>query len=151
MSQQTRSPFGSRKIWIGSAIAVAAVVGVTQFGLEGKTNEKDVIGTIAPAERYRALQATEVKVASPTDGKNTPAGLAAQGDGANNAANGAANNAANGAANNAANGAANNAANGAANNAANGAANNAANGAANSAAKNAANGAANNAANGAAK
>ena len=154
MSQQTRSPFGSRKIWIGSAIAVAAVVGVTQFGLDGKTNEKDVIGTIAPAERYRAPQATVVTVASPTDGKSTPADLAAQGDGANNAANGAAKNAANGAANNAANGAANNAANGAANNAANGAANNAANGAANNAAngaaKNAANGAANNAANGAA-
>jgi len=72
MSQQTRSPFASRKIWIGGAIAAAAVVVVAQFGLDGKTNDKDVIGTIAPAERYRAPQPTagDIKVGTTTTGQS---------------------------------------------------------------------------------
>lgn len=71
MSQQPRSPFGNRKLWIGGAVAAAAVVVVAQFGFDSKPNEKDVIGTIAPAERYRAPQPTaaDVKVGATAGGQ----------------------------------------------------------------------------------
>ncbi len=92
MSQQTRSPFGSRKIWIGGAIAAAAVVVVAQFGLGGKTNEKDLIGTIAPADRYRAPQATgaDVKAGTTTGGDTKPTEPGAAGQGGGGAAQGGA-------------------------------------------------------------
>ena len=145
MSQQTRSPFGSRKIWIGGAIAAAAVVVVAQFGLDGKTNEKDVIGTIAPAERVRAAQpsAGDITLGTPTANGPTIANPGAQGD----AAQGAAKDAAQGAGKDAAQGAVKDAAQGAAKDSAQGAAKDSAQGAA----KDAAQGAAKDAAKGAAK
>jgi len=49
-------------------VAVVAVIGVAQFGLGGKPADKDVTGTIVPADRYRADQPTagDVKVGAPT-------------------------------------------------------------------------------------
>lgn len=147
---QPRSPFGTRKLWIGGATA-AAVLLVWQFGFSQAPAEKDVMGTIAPAERYRAAQPTDIKVGTPTGGTSgqvVPGGQAIAADNAaRGAADGAAKNAADGAAKGAADGAAKNAADGAAKNAADGAAKSAADGAA----KNAADGAAKNAADGAAK
>ena len=71
--QQPRSPFGNRKIWIGGAVAAAAVFAVAQFGFDSKPNEKDVIGTIAPADRYRAPQPTagDIKVGTKTTEQGT--------------------------------------------------------------------------------
>ena len=66
MNQQTPRPAIKRKIWIGGAIAAAVVV-VAQFGLDGKADEKAVIGTIAPAERYRAPQPVDGMANAPAD------------------------------------------------------------------------------------
>jgi hypothetical protein len=57
-----------KKIWIGAAVAVVAVVGVAQFMLGDKPASKDTMGTIVPADRYRGEQPTagDVKVGSPT-------------------------------------------------------------------------------------
>lgn len=69
MSKQTSSPFGNRKLWIGGATATAAAALVVwQFGFDQWPREKDVMGTIAPAERYRAPQpgAADIKVEAPT-------------------------------------------------------------------------------------
>jgi hypothetical protein len=69
MSKQTSSPYGNRKFWIGGATAAAALL-VWQFGFNSWPVEKDVMGTIAPAERYRAPQATagDIKVGAPSGG-----------------------------------------------------------------------------------
>ena len=45
--QPTPRPSIKRKTWIGGAIAAAAAAVVAQFGLDGKADEKGVIGTIA--------------------------------------------------------------------------------------------------------
>jgi hypothetical protein len=57
-----------KKMWIGAAVAVVAVVGVAQFMLGDKPASKDTMGTIVPADRYRGEQPTagDVKVGSPT-------------------------------------------------------------------------------------
>ncbi|MEO7338187.1 MAG: hypothetical protein ABIV63_16565, partial [Caldimonas sp.] len=58
MSEQQQSVFGNRKLWAGGAVAVLAVgVALVAFDLPPKSG--DVVGTIAPAERYRAPDSTE--------------------------------------------------------------------------------------------
>ncbi len=49
-----------KKIWIGGtvAIAIAIAIVVLQFGPGGKPADKDVVGTVMPAQRYRAEQPT---------------------------------------------------------------------------------------------
>ena len=151
MSQQHSGLFAKRRTWIGAAIAAAAVVAVAQYGFDFPPRGEDVLGTIVPAQRYRAPQATGVDVklggetATPSTLVPTTQADAANGA-AQNAAQGAAQNAAQGAAQNAAQGAAQNAAQGAAQNAAQVAAQNAAQAAAQQAAQAAAQGAANGAA-----
>ena len=93
MSQQHSGLFAKRRTWIGAAIAAAAVVAVAQYGFDFPPRGEDVLGTIVPAQRYRAPQATaqDIKV----DGQavapsTTPAIPAAQTDSANVAAESAA-------------------------------------------------------------
>ncbi|MES2960709.1 MAG: hypothetical protein V4792_21140 [Pseudomonadota bacterium] len=148
--QQPRSPFGNRKYWIGGATAAAALL-VWQFGFNSWPVEKDVMGTIAPADRYRAAQPSDIKVGTSTGGQSGQGNSAMQTNAADGAAKGAADGAAKGAADGAAKGAADGAAKGAADGAAKGAADGAAKGAADGAAKSAADGAAKSAADGAAK
>jgi hypothetical protein len=52
MSQQSRF-FASRKGWLGVGIVAAAAVVVAQLGFDFPV-AKDVMGTVAPAQRYRA-------------------------------------------------------------------------------------------------
>jgi len=52
MSEQKGS--SKRKIWIGGAIAAAAVVLVMSSGIDFPPGSKDTSGTIVPATRYRA-------------------------------------------------------------------------------------------------
>jgi hypothetical protein len=148
MSQQHSGLFAKRRTWIGAAIAAAAVVAVAQYGFDFPPRGEDVLGTIVPAQRYRAPQAAgvDVKPGGETATPSTPVPTT-QAD----AANGAAQNAAQGAAQNAAQRTAQNAAQGAAQNAAQGAAQNAAQGAAQSAAQSAAQNAAQAAAQNAAQ
>lgn len=67
MSKLSSSLLGNRRLWIGGATAAAALV-VWQLGFNQWPQEKDVMGTIAPAERYRAPQpgAADIKVEAPT-------------------------------------------------------------------------------------
>ena len=111
MSQQHSGLFARRRTWIGAAIAAAAVVLVAQYGFDFPPRGEDVLGTIVPAQRYRAPQATatDVKIGGETATPSTPVPTA-QAD----AANGTAQSAAQGAAQNAAQRAAQSAAQGAA-------------------------------------
>jgi len=52
MSQQSRF-FASRKGWLGAGVVAAAAVVVAQLGFDFPV-AKDVTGTVAPAQRYRA-------------------------------------------------------------------------------------------------
>jgi len=65
--QQQRSVFGNRKLWAGGAVAVLAV-GVAMVAFDLPPKGDNVIGTVAPAERYRAPQdnAEPVKLADQT-------------------------------------------------------------------------------------
>src|SRR5215467_2580695 len=97
------------KVWIGVAVAVAAIAVGSQF-VNYPPRGDEAAGTIAPAQRYRAPQATEGVnvVGGPSGSASTQAGAAA-GEAAGNAAGNAANNASSNAANNASSNAANNA------------------------------------------
>lgn len=53
--QSSRRTFANRKAWVGGGIAVAVAVVVTQVALDFPLS-KDVVGTIIPAQRYRAVQ-----------------------------------------------------------------------------------------------
>ena len=53
--QSSRRTFANRKAWVGGGIAVAVAVVVTQVALDFPLS-KDVVGTIIPAQRYRAPQ-----------------------------------------------------------------------------------------------
>ena len=55
MSEEQRIGFGNRKVWFGTAAAVLAV-GVAMVAFDIPPRSQDVVGTIAPAERYRAPQ-----------------------------------------------------------------------------------------------
>ena len=93
MSQQHSSLFAKRRTWIGAAIAAAAVVAVAQYGFDFPPRGEDVLGTIVPAQRYRAPQATaqDIKVDGQAVARSTtPAIPAAQTDSANVAAESAA-------------------------------------------------------------
>ncbi|HEY2560986.1 MAG TPA: hypothetical protein VGI48_14870 [Caldimonas sp.] len=65
MTQQSRI-FAHRKAWLGVGIAAAAAVVVAQIAFDFPV-AKDVIGTVAPAERYRAAPngSEDVKLATP--------------------------------------------------------------------------------------
>ena len=57
MSQHTERFFARPKFWIGAGIAAAAVIAVAQYGFDFPPRGEDVMGTIVPAQRYRAPQA----------------------------------------------------------------------------------------------
>ena len=117
MSEQKSG--SKRKIWIGGAIAAAAVVLVMSSGIDFPPGTKDTSGTIVPATRYKATQNTaeDVKLGAPGSSVQTT-NLPPTGDAAANAAGTAANTAAGITANTAAGTAANTAAGTAANTAA---------------------------------
>ena len=121
MSQQHSGLFAKRRTWIGAAIAAAAVVAVAQYGFDFPPRGEDVLGTIVPAQRYRAPQATaqDIKVDGQPAGPSTTAAIpAAQTDSANVAAEAAAKSATEAAAKNATEAAAKSATEAAAQNAA---------------------------------
>ena len=69
MNEQKSGSFNKRKVWIGVAAAVAAVAIVAATGgIDFSSTGKDAIGTIVPAERYRAPQLTadDVKLGTPS-------------------------------------------------------------------------------------
>lgn len=80
MSEQQGSTKSNRKLWIGGGIAAAAaVVIVSQVGIDYPASGDATSGTIAPAQRYRAEQPTskDVQVSSPSSpqgGQPTQAG-----------------------------------------------------------------------------
>lgn len=55
MSEQQRIGFGKRKLWVGGAVT-ALVVAVAMVGFDLPPKSESIVGTIAPAERYRAPQ-----------------------------------------------------------------------------------------------
>jgi len=74
MTQQSRI-FAHRKAWLGAGIAAAAAVVVAQVAFDFPV-AKDVIGTVAPAERYRAAPngSEDVKLGVPAGSTaNSPA------------------------------------------------------------------------------
>jgi len=75
MSQQSRF-FASRKSWLGAGIVAAAAVVVAQLGFDFPV-AKDVMGTVAPAQRYRAAPngSEDVKLA-PAATPGAPIGTA---------------------------------------------------------------------------
>jgi len=130
-NQMSQEKAGSkRKIWIGGAIAAAAVVLAISSGIDFPPGSKDTAGTIVPAQRYRAPQNTadDVKLGAPGSAQSTT--IPAAGDAASNAA---SNNASSAASNNVSNAASNDAVNKASNESANKASNESANKAANQA------------------
>ena len=92
MGNGTNGSQGKRRLWIGGAVAAVAAVAVVQFGLGGYPNDKDVIGTIVPAERYRAPQATaeDIRVGTPQAGQTAQPGATARSEAAQAAAQSAA-------------------------------------------------------------
>jgi len=139
MSEQ-KSGFGRRNLLIGGGIAAVAALFAVLYITDSPPGMQSAVGTIVPAQRYRAPQNTadDVKLGNPSATQSqqlSPASQTAVG----NAANSAAGNALDSATSNAPNSAAGNALNSATSNATNSAANNAVNNAvdntANSAAK----------------
>ena len=53
--QSSRRIFAHRKAWLGAGIAAAAAVVVAQIAFDFPL-PKDVVGTVIPAQRYRAAQ-----------------------------------------------------------------------------------------------
>ena len=77
MSEQQRIGFGNRKLWAGGAVMVLAV-GVAMIAFDLPPKSSDVVGTIAPAERYRAPQAgaEAVQLGQPAAGVGTAGAVA---------------------------------------------------------------------------
>jgi anti-sigma factor RsiW len=159
MSEQ-KSGLGRRKLLIGGGIAAVAALFAVLYITDSPPGMQNAVGTIVPAQRYRAPQNTadDVKLgnqSSPQSQQLSPASQTAIGSAANSAAgnalDSATSNAPNSAASNALNSATSNAPNSAAGNALNSATSNAPNSAAgnalNSATSNAPNSAAGNALN----
>jgi hypothetical protein len=75
MSEQQRIGFGNRKLWAGGAVMVLAV-GVAMIAFDLPPKSSDVVGTIAPAERYRAPQsgAEAVQLGQPATAQTSTAG-----------------------------------------------------------------------------
>ena len=74
--QSSRRTFANRKAWLGGGIAAAVAVVVTQLALDFPLS-KDVVGTIVPAQRYRAAQngTEQVQLGAPA-GQAAPTGAA---------------------------------------------------------------------------
>jgi anti-sigma factor RsiW len=72
--QSSRRIFAHRKAWLGGGIAAAAAVVVAQIAFDFPL-PKDVVGTVIPAQRYRAAQngSEQVQVVAPA-GQATPTG-----------------------------------------------------------------------------
>jgi len=68
MSEKMSGSISKRKVLIGAGIAVAAAVVTTSFLLDSSTTGKESVGTIVPAQRYRADQpsASDVKAGGTT-------------------------------------------------------------------------------------
>ena len=107
-----KSGFGRRNLLIGGGVAAVAALFAVLYITDSPPGMQSAVGTIVPAQRYRAPQNTadDVKLGN-TSGTQSGQINPAQTGAANGAANGVENSAANGAANSAANGAANGAAN----------------------------------------
>jgi anti-sigma factor RsiW len=75
MSQQNRF-FASRKAWLGAGVVAAAAVVVAQLGFDFPV-AKDVTGTVAPAQRYRAAPngSEDVKLGAPAGTTGSTAGI----------------------------------------------------------------------------
>ena len=92
MSDRT-AIFASRKAWIGAGVAAAALLVVTQYGFDLVPREQDVLGTVAPAQRHRAPQATaeDIKLGPQSgSGQASTSAVPAQGQAADVRANAAA-------------------------------------------------------------
>jgi len=72
MSERQRIGFGNRKLWAGGAVMLLAV-GVAMIAFDLPPRSSDVVGTVAPAERYRAPQsgAEAVQLGQPATGAQT--------------------------------------------------------------------------------
>ena len=72
--QSSRRIFAHRNAWLGGGLAVAAAVVVAQIAFDFPL-PKDVVGTIIPAQRYRAAQngSEQVQVGAPA-GQAAPTG-----------------------------------------------------------------------------
>jgi len=72
--QSSRRIFAHRKAWLGGGIAAAAAVVVAQIAFDFPL-PKDVVGTVIPAQRYRAAQngSEQVQIVAPA-GQATPTG-----------------------------------------------------------------------------
>ncbi len=72
--QSSRRIFAHRKAWLGGGLAAAAAVVVAQIAFEFPLS-KDVVGTIIPAQRYRAAQngSEQVQLGAPA-GQTAPTG-----------------------------------------------------------------------------
>ena len=72
MSEAKSGSSGTRRIWIGGAIAAAAVILVMQY--VDLPPSKDMTGTIVPAQRFRAPQsgAENVKAGGQPGTTSTP-------------------------------------------------------------------------------
>ncbi len=79
MSEQQRT-FSKTKVWIGVAVAVAAIAVGSQF-VDYPPKGQDATGTIAPAQRYRAAQPTadDVKLGNPSAAQSGQVNSAVQG------------------------------------------------------------------------
>ena len=74
--ESSRRIFAHRKAWLGAGIAAAAAVVVAQVAFDFPI-AKDVVGTVIPAQRYRAAQngSEQVQVGTPA-GQVAPTGAA---------------------------------------------------------------------------
>ena len=72
--QSSRRIFAHRKAWLGGGIAAAAAVVVAQIAFDFPLT-KDVVGTVIPAQRYRAAQngSEQVQLGAPA-GQTAPTG-----------------------------------------------------------------------------
>jgi hypothetical protein len=75
MSEQQRIGFGNRKLWAGGAVMLLAV-GIAMIAFDLPPKSADVVGTVAPAERYRAPQggAEAVQLGQPATAQTSTAG-----------------------------------------------------------------------------
>ena len=76
MSEEKSGSFGKRKIWIGGGIAAAAVILAVSSGVDFPPFSKDTVGTIVPAQRFRADQPATTGVAGggQSGAASTPSG-----------------------------------------------------------------------------
>jgi anti-sigma factor RsiW len=78
--QSSRRIFAHRKAWLGAGIAAAAAVVVAQIAFDFPL-PKDVVGTVIPAQRYRAAQngSEQVQLGAPA-GRAAPTGTVPEAD-----------------------------------------------------------------------